>query len=54
MILSPGINHFPAAIRYELGDHHSFEFVEGAIAHPMDPGKLIGLMTRFWPQLSRI
>ncbi|MCJ1262835.1 hypothetical protein MMC22_002705 [Lobaria immixta] len=27
-----------AAIRYELGDHHSFEFVEGAIAHPMDPG----------------
>lgn len=27
-----------AALRYELGDHHSFEFIEGAVQCPMAPG----------------
>ncbi len=33
-------NHLPytAALRYELGDHHSFEFVEGSVACPMASG----------------
>lgn len=26
-----------AAIRYELGDHHEFEFVEGTISHAIAP-----------------
>jgi len=26
-----------AALRYELGDHHTFEFVEGVLPWPMDP-----------------
>lgn len=28
----------PAPIRYELGDGHTYEFVEGTIPHPMAPG----------------
>lgn len=27
-----------APIRYELGDNHTYEFVEGTIPHPMAPG----------------
>jgi hypothetical protein len=31
----------PAAIRYGLGEHHTYEFVEGAVPYPMAPGKNI-------------
>lgn len=29
---------FVAAIRFELGDHHTYEFVEGVIPCSIDPG----------------
>ncbi len=29
----------PAAIRYELGDKHSFDFVEGSMPYDIDPSK---------------
>ena len=32
-----------AAIRYELGDRHTFEFVEGTVPVPIAPGKLCGI-----------
>jgi hypothetical protein len=31
----------PAAIRYELGDHHTYDFVEGNVPWAVDPGESI-------------
>jgi hypothetical protein len=30
-----------AAIRYELGDHHTYDFVEGNITCEIEPGKYL-------------
>lgn len=35
----------PAPIRYELGDSHTYEFVEGTVPHPMAPGMFKTLQT---------
>lgn len=32
-------NMILAALRYELGDDHTYEFVQGAVEWPMAPGK---------------
>lgn len=31
--------HPPAAIRYDLGDSHTYDFVNGTVAWQADPGK---------------
>lgn len=37
-VVQASLNHNPAAIRYELGHQHSFEFVEGSLSCPIASG----------------